>query len=42
VPFDITLYSQYYVSVGKNVYRINEGDMNSLRESLQELISENR
>jgi hypothetical protein len=39
-PFDITLYSQYYVAVGKRVFRINEGDMNTLKDSLRVLIGE--
>jgi hypothetical protein len=39
-PFDITLYSQYYVAVGKRVFRINEGDMNTLKDSLRLLLGE--
>jgi len=39
-PFDITLYSQYYVAAGKGIYRINEGDMTILRESLRRILGE--
>lgn len=41
-PFDITLYSQYYVAVGKKVFRINEGAMKGLKESLDTLVEVNR
>jgi hypothetical protein len=41
-PFDIILYSQYYVAVGKRVFRINEGDMKYMKESLQKLLSEDQ
>ena len=41
-PFDITLYSQYYVAVGKKVFRINEGAMKGLKESLDTLVEANR
>ncbi len=40
--FDIILYSQYYVTVGKKVYRINEGDMKSLGASLNVLLEKKR
>ncbi len=35
--FDITIYSQYYVTVGGKIYRINEGDMENLRKSADAL-----
>jgi hypothetical protein len=39
-PFDITVYSKYYVTVGQRIFRINEGDMKILVESLQSLLRE--
>lgn len=38
--FDMQIYSQYYVSVGKRIYRINEGDMNSLLKYVNVLLEE--
>lgn len=39
-PFDITVYSKYYVTVGKRIFRVNEGGMKMLIESVQSLLSE--
>lgn len=34
-PFDITVYSKYYVTVGKRIFRVNEGGVKILAESIQ-------
>lgn len=39
-PFDIAVYSKYYVTVGKKVFRVNEGDMKRLVEPMQILLRE--
>jgi hypothetical protein len=40
--FDITLYSQYYVTVGDRVFRISEDDMKALATSTNTLLKEKR
>ncbi len=40
--FDITLYSKYYMTVGKKVYRISEEDMQVFRVSLEMLLNDMR
>jgi len=39
-PFDITVYSKYYVTVGKRIFRVNEGGMKMLAESVRSLLRE--
>lgn len=39
-PFDITVYSKYYVAVDKRIFRVNEGVKKILVESLQSLLRE--